>query len=134
MGVCVFVCFFFSSRRRHTSCALVTGVQTCALPISGSSERSSAISALPRPAGHIVFCHDASPRRHPDRRPAPFLADEDIRCVRNGKPASALGSHGERARSHAAGARKSVVSGKNGAVRLDLGGRRILKKKNKKET
>src|SRR3546814_3285293 len=28
----VFV-FFFSSRRRHTRCALVTGVQTCALPI-----------------------------------------------------------------------------------------------------
>src|SRR3546814_6340727 len=31
----VFICFFFfSSRRRHTRCALVTGVQTCALPIS----------------------------------------------------------------------------------------------------
>src|SRR3546814_1220228 len=29
---CVFY-FFFSSRRRHTRCALVTGVQTCALPI-----------------------------------------------------------------------------------------------------
>src|SRR3546814_4822631 len=29
------VCFFFSSRRRHTRCALVTGVQTCALPIFG---------------------------------------------------------------------------------------------------
>src|SRR3546814_6163066 len=31
----MFVCtiFFFSSRRRHTICALVTGVQTCALPI-----------------------------------------------------------------------------------------------------
>src|SRR3546814_2152468 len=28
------VVFFFSSRRRHTRCALVTGVQTCALPIS----------------------------------------------------------------------------------------------------
>src|SRR3546814_3067532 len=28
--------FFFSSRRRHTRCALVTGVQTCALPISVS--------------------------------------------------------------------------------------------------
>src|SRR3546814_10324845 len=28
---CIF--FFFSSRRRHTRCALVTGVQTCALPI-----------------------------------------------------------------------------------------------------
>src|SRR3546814_3152217 len=29
----VFHVFFFSSRRRHTRCALVTGVQTCALPI-----------------------------------------------------------------------------------------------------
>src|SRR3546814_5565552 len=28
-----FFIFFFSSRRRHTRCALVTGVQTCALPI-----------------------------------------------------------------------------------------------------
>src|SRR3546814_3933564 len=28
---CIF--FFLSSRRRHTRCALVTGVQTCALPI-----------------------------------------------------------------------------------------------------
>src|SRR3546814_8512101 len=28
-----FVCFFVSSRRRHTRCALVTGVQMCALPI-----------------------------------------------------------------------------------------------------
>src|SRR3546814_9205034 len=27
------LCFFLSSRRRHTRCALVTGVQTCALPI-----------------------------------------------------------------------------------------------------
>src|SRR3546814_8527838 len=35
--------FFFSSRRRHTICALVTGVQTCALPIyvtiSSSNDR-----------------------------------------------------------------------------------------------
>src|SRR3546814_6264507 len=31
-----FLCFFFSSRRRHTRCALVTGVQTCALPISAA--------------------------------------------------------------------------------------------------
>src|SRR3546814_16195041 len=30
--------FFFSSRRRHTRCALVTGVQTCALPISERNE------------------------------------------------------------------------------------------------
>src|SRR3546814_6559547 len=33
MLVCCSI-FFFSSRRRHTRCALVTGVQTCALPIS----------------------------------------------------------------------------------------------------
>src|SRR3546814_12547168 len=32
--------FFFSVRRRHTCRALVTGVQTCALPISGSSRTS----------------------------------------------------------------------------------------------
>src|SRR3546814_6610049 len=31
--------FFFSSRRRHTRCALVTGVQTCALPISYQEDR-----------------------------------------------------------------------------------------------
>src|SRR3546814_6537552 len=31
--------FFFSSRRRHTRCALVTGVQTCALPISAQDYR-----------------------------------------------------------------------------------------------
>src|SRR3546814_7534235 len=30
---CICLSFFFSSRRRHTRCALVTGVQTCALPI-----------------------------------------------------------------------------------------------------
>src|SRR3546814_2509463 len=30
----MYLSFFFSSRRRHTRCALVTGVQTCALPIS----------------------------------------------------------------------------------------------------
>src|SRR3546814_4132029 len=36
--------FFFSSRRRHTSFALVTGVQTCALPISRILSRSLEIS------------------------------------------------------------------------------------------
>src|SRR3546814_4377050 len=33
--------FFFSSRRRHTRCALVTGVQTCALPIFLASVRKT---------------------------------------------------------------------------------------------
>src|SRR3546814_6064402 len=40
--VCAFV-FFFSSRRRHTRCALVTGVQTCALPISCGASRDAPI-------------------------------------------------------------------------------------------
>src|SRR3546814_7193772 len=31
--IVLYMVFFFSSRRRHTRCALVTGVQTCALPI-----------------------------------------------------------------------------------------------------
>src|SRR3546814_9992051 len=35
-----FFCFFFSSRRRHTRCALVTGVQTCALPISSTGNEA----------------------------------------------------------------------------------------------
>src|SRR3546814_5754744 len=34
-----FLSFFFSRRRRHTRCALVTGVQTCALPISVAVEQ-----------------------------------------------------------------------------------------------
>src|SRR3546814_3918302 len=33
--------FFFSSRRRHTRCALVTGVQTCALPIYPNANRDA---------------------------------------------------------------------------------------------
>src|SRR3546814_5629323 len=35
--------FFCSSRRRHTRCALVTGVQTCALPISQLTEEITGI-------------------------------------------------------------------------------------------
>src|SRR3546814_16766442 len=35
---CLRTPFFFSSRRRHTRCALVTGVQTCALPIYEKGE------------------------------------------------------------------------------------------------
>src|SRR3546814_10407462 len=47
-----FIVFFFSSRRRHTGCALVTGVQTCALPI----------------------CSIISPDKQLLRQPAHFLA------------------------------------------------------------
>src|SRR3546814_5756658 len=43
--VYIFV-FFFSSRRRHTRCALVTGVQTCALPICGVAFPLVVLTAL----------------------------------------------------------------------------------------
>src|SRR3546814_3729033 len=45
------VSFFFSSRRRHTRCALVTGVQTCALPISEIYDGIIEIKAAARDPG-----------------------------------------------------------------------------------
>src|SRR3546814_3670349 len=61
----VFCCglFFFSSRRRHTSCALVTGVQTCALPISARLNRRS----TRKPGADL--CHSRQAVGRP-RRPA----------------------------------------------------------------
>src|SRR3546814_3885267 len=53
-------CFFFSSRRRHTRCALVTGVQTCALPIC----RLAASTGASMPAsqrGGVFFQRAATP-------------------------------------------------------------------------
>src|SRR3546814_5809260 len=43
--------FFFSSRRRHTRCALVTGVQTCALPISITQRAEARGEPIGRPPG-----------------------------------------------------------------------------------
>src|SRR3546814_4274934 len=53
---------FFSSRRRHTRCALVTGVQTCALPISPRGAQ--------KPADRSLFRRWASATRG---RPTPSL-------------------------------------------------------------
>src|SRR3546814_8235997 len=58
--ICVlFSFFFFSLRRRHTRCALVTGVQTCALPIycpPGGYHRGMMPAAVPgRFASHPCF-------------------------------------------------------------------------------
>src|SRR3546814_1429004 len=47
--------FFFSSRRRHTRCALVTGVQTCALPIFRPlNDRQHAGTKDRRPFGDVI--------------------------------------------------------------------------------
>src|SRR3546814_9715832 len=57
-----FVFFFFSSRRRHTRCALVTGVQTCALPIwaaQGGGERGHAAAAIRAELAVIFRLHVA---------------------------------------------------------------------------
>src|SRR3546814_1101313 len=50
------VVFFFSSRRRHTRCALVTGVQTCALPISAGV-------AIDHDGEFFERCHQAASSR-----------------------------------------------------------------------
>src|SRR3546814_1420410 len=44
--------FFFSSRRRHTRCALVTGVQTCALPICLMTKTARALPFATEPASY----------------------------------------------------------------------------------
>src|SRR3546814_9494033 len=80
--------FFFSSRRRHTRCALVTGVQTCALPISipdGASALANTRELIRfadehkmpvyhvqhvAPAGSAVFAMDGETVKfHPDMQP-----------------------------------------------------------------
>src|SRR3546814_885377 len=74
------VCFFFSSRRRHTRCALVTGVQTCALPIYRPDDPgprrtgrrgdggSRARGPAPGPADHSQAGLAGRPRRFLDAR------------------------------------------------------------------
>src|SRR3546814_7112083 len=46
--------FFFSSRRRHTICALVTGVQTCALPIWSEFKSELRCARLSRESHRLV--------------------------------------------------------------------------------
>src|SRR3546814_16258142 len=105
IGISVLVLFFFSSGRRHTRCALVTGVQTCALPIYFMMVSLRCFRTCH--AGHAPDVANSPP---PPLRAngAPF-ARETPRSV----PAE----------------RKSVVEGKSVSVRVGLGGRRIIRKK-----
>src|SRR3546814_7668755 len=59
------IIFFFSSRRRHTRCALVTGVQTCALPICFSEPTNV---NTPPPSG----------AERPDHIPEKFWKDGQV--------------------------------------------------------
>src|SRR3546814_2579090 len=57
--------FFFSSRRRHTRCALVTGVQTCALPIlaTACADASAMVSCIDDPNTSNSWCQRSEERR-----------------------------------------------------------------------
>src|SRR3546814_3647492 len=68
--------FFFSSRRPHTICALVTGVQTCALPIYGNIliGAGGALHVIKLAWGTRVSCGACGGRTAPPARaPAPAI-------------------------------------------------------------
>src|SRR3546814_9965894 len=74
MSCCLcLVGFFFSSRRRHTRCALVTGVQTCALPIFAACSAPAATEAAPADTAKLDGSgdHPATPLAD-----APFTVQE----------------------------------------------------------
>src|SRR3546814_3966139 len=57
-----YICVFFSSRRRHTRCALVTGVQTCALPILHRGTVTERVAVLARGRGVVAVDEGAQAR------------------------------------------------------------------------
>src|SRR3546814_9864794 len=145
---CYFFCFlcffffFFPSRTRHTSCALVTGVQTCALPFYAE--------VRPDPPDRRVG-QPGLPGQRPDRGQwvAPAGIASSVRLITaatrsssivRGRPARGSSTRPStrsfrNRRRHLppvcswTPARKRVVEGKRVSVRVDLGGRRIIKKK-----
>src|SRR3546814_16044400 len=117
--MCITVCvFFFSSRRRHTRCALVTGVQTCALPICLiEAHRASHSQWVPtmfvrmlKLEGEERPRYDVFSMQVAVHAPAPCPVEVKQRMMDWCD-------------------RKSGVEGKSVAVRVSLGGRRIIKNK-----
>src|SRR3546814_4916264 len=62
-------CFLLSSRRRHTRCALVTGVQTCALPISDEITRDALENLIELTLHRRRIADIDFPALRDDRRP-----------------------------------------------------------------
>src|SRR3546814_2006757 len=76
--VFLYIFFFFSSRRRHTRCALVTGVQTCALPISAQRPRRRLPPRAACERGGAAW----APRSHlRSRRLQSTAAGRRVRCA-----------------------------------------------------
>src|SRR3546814_4610964 len=81
--------FFFSSRRRHTRCALVTGVQTCALPISAIQYGANIIVVVVNNGMYgTIRMHQE--REYPARISGTTLVNPDFAAL-----ARAYGGHGE---------------------------------------
>src|SRR3546814_3635141 len=59
--LCFVYFFFLSSRRRHTRCALVTGVQTCALPICSSDSGLSEQNIFVSTEGEVAVYQGSDP-------------------------------------------------------------------------
>src|SRR3546814_784599 len=79
MCICTsFLLIFFSSRRRHTRCALVTGVQTCALPISDAPQDVEDLIFTPDPE---EFTRPGVRRAPPAPRPTTDILAELSRSV-----------------------------------------------------
>src|SRR3546814_12048330 len=129
--------FFCSSRRRHTRCALVTGVQTCALPIGiddlGAEGRKATVDFNKAILARLDAIDTAALSRQ-NQVDALILRNQvegDIWNVETlqswawdpqaytGLAGGAI--YGLMAREFAPD-RKSVVSGKGGSVRVELGG------------
>src|SRR3546814_18740685 len=107
--VCTYV--FCSSRRRHTRCALVTGVETCALPIY-RDQRAEDLEVLPvLPGAHGL--EEGGGLGRAERQPEAVRGPEHVDGIEGGEAAPGVCL-----------ARKSVVEGKSVSVRVDLGGRR----------
>src|SRR3546814_13381664 len=122
---------FFSSRRRHTRCALVTGVQTCALPICAVRPQAAS-QFVPAPfrttAPFATRVHNGSaPGRSGRTTIHPSLTRRSPNCGVSAWPDFA--AHRSALVRPPALDRKAVVSGKGLSGRVDLGGRRFLKKK-----
>src|SRR3546814_14650179 len=124
--------FFFSSRRRHTRCALVTGVQTCALPIFKGNTRIDTRICKARIVSTCAAIGEASARPASKTKPiAPAAISQSCQKSRKKRRIS-ISSMTTKQIVHNRDW-KSLGSGKSVTERVDIGGARLLKEKKKTE-